>query len=478
LARLQLARLNLSRLQGAGSFAAALLVCLCWAQPSRAATYYVDPGGSDASAGSANAPFQTIQKAAGVVRPGDTVIVRDGVYTGDAVRVAEIDRSGTATQWITFRAENQWGAIVDGRDASTAHGIILREDAGYIRIEGLQIQGTREGGISASAGTHDVYYYRNLIHDIGRICTDTTGGQVGFRDRPDSVRMTYDSNVLHTIGRLHPSDGCSYATSNYKNHDHGLYLWGHDLTIVNNVFYDFPSGWAIQSADGASDWLIANNTFAFANPDREGQIVLWDRNTNFTIANNIFYQPLRAAIYVLPCQNKTNVVARNNISTAEMLFDEASGRLQCARITLTGNSTFLDPQLADPGGLDFRLRAASPAIDSADASFSAAFDQDGTPRPQRDGYDIGAFEFGPPVITFAVEPRRVAAGQAARLTWSSRNATGCVGSGAWSGDQPVAGSAMIEPRTKQRYTLLCTGEGGAAAQTVTVSVMGGAAAEP
>jgi Pel9A-like, right handed beta helix region len=468
----------LPRLNFTGLFAAIVLLCLAAAQPSRADTFYVDPGGSDASAGTASAPFRTIQKAASRVNPGDTVIVRDGTYTGDSVRVAEINRSGTASQWITFRAENQWGAVLDGRDSRTAHGIILREGVGYVRIEGLQIQGTRDGGISASAGTHDIYYYRNLIHQIGRICTDTTGGQVGFRDRPDAVRMTYDSNVLHTIGRLHPSDGCSYSTTNYKNHDHGLYLWGHELTIVNNVFYDFPSGWAIQSAEGASDWLIANNTFAFANPDREGQIAVWDRNTNFTIANNIFYQPLRAAIYVLPCQNKTNVVVRNNISTAEMLFDEASGRFQCGRITLAGNSTFLDPKLVDPSQLDFQLRASSPAIDKADASLSAGFDQAGTPRPQLGGYDIGAFEFGPPTITFLVQPRRVSVGQSARLSWSSQNATACVGSGAWSGDQPVAGSQWIEPLTKQRYTLLCTGEGGSVARTVTVSVMGGEAAEP
>ncbi len=46
-----------------------------------AATYYVSPTGSDSSSGSASAPFKTIQKAANIVNPGDTVIVKDGTYT-------------------------------------------------------------------------------------------------------------------------------------------------------------------------------------------------------------------------------------------------------------------------------------------------------------------------------------------------------------------------------------------------------------
>jgi hypothetical protein len=461
------------RLRGAASLGAFLVLCFQAAPPCLAATYYVAPNGSDTGAGSATAPFRTIRRAASRTNPGDTVIVRDGTYTGDATSVFDIERSGTANAWITYKAENQWGAILDGRNSATFHGIILRQDVGYIRIEGLQIQGTREGGISASEGTHDVYYYRNLIHHVGRICTDTSGGQVGFRDRPDSARMTYDSNVLHTIGRLHPSDGCSYSTTNYRNHDHGLYLWGRDIAIVNNVFYDFPSGWAIQSAEGASNWMIANNTFAFANPNREGQIVLWERNTNFTIANNIFYQPARAAIYVLPCTTKTNIVVRNNISTAEMLFDEASGRFQCGRITLASNSTFLDPRLVNPSKLDFQLRSSSPAINKADANFSANVDHAGNPRPQLGGYDIGAFEFGPPRITLTVQPKRISVGQPAKLSWSAQNATSCAASGAWSGDKPVAGSQSFQPTTKQRYTLVCTGEGGSTAQTVTITVMGG-----
>src|SRR5215475_15183317 len=44
------------------------------------ATYHVSPTGSDYNPGSESRPFRTIQKAADSVKPGDTVLVDDGVY--------------------------------------------------------------------------------------------------------------------------------------------------------------------------------------------------------------------------------------------------------------------------------------------------------------------------------------------------------------------------------------------------------------
>jgi hypothetical protein len=361
---------------------------------SAATTYYVAPDGKDSNQGSSGSPFRTIQKAADIVNPGDIVIIRDGVYTGDSTVVAIIRRSGAAGQWITFKAENEWGALIDGRNNTSRHGIDLDDGVGYVRIEGLRIQGTISGGFSAKENTHDIVYYRNLLHNIGRNCTDTAGGQVGFRDEGSSTRFVYDSNVLHTIGRLRPNEGCTnLSTNNYANHDHGMYLSGSHVTIVNNVFYNLRSGWGIQSAQGAKDWLIANNTFAFPNPDRDGHIVLWQSNSSFTIANNIFYEPRGAAIELNPCSSKTNIVVRNNVSTAPRMLAGGS----CRGVTLTNNDTSTDPRLVDPEEGSFQLSATSPAIDIADVSVSALLDHNGTPRPQGGGFDVGAFEFIDPL---------------------------------------------------------------------------------
>jgi pectin methylesterase-like acyl-CoA thioesterase len=63
------------------------------------ATYYVATTGLDTNPGTQTAPFQTIQKAADVVQPGDTVIVKAGTYRE---RVT-MKTSGMAGKPITFQ---------------------------------------------------------------------------------------------------------------------------------------------------------------------------------------------------------------------------------------------------------------------------------------------------------------------------------------------------------------------------------------
>src|SRR5687768_4137248 len=70
-------------------------------------TYFVDPAGSDAAAGSTAAPWRTLQKAANSVVAGDSVIVRPGNYAG-----FNLARSGSGeSARITFSAQS--GAVID-----------------------------------------------------------------------------------------------------------------------------------------------------------------------------------------------------------------------------------------------------------------------------------------------------------------------------------------------------------------------------
>jgi parallel beta-helix repeat protein len=94
-------------------------------QPVHAAstpvTYYVSPSGSNSNSGtSRDKPFKTIQHAADLVSPGDTVTVLAGSYSSERVYVT---RSGSAATPITFQAE---GSVTSKGFTVTANGIAIR----------------------------------------------------------------------------------------------------------------------------------------------------------------------------------------------------------------------------------------------------------------------------------------------------------------------------------------------------------------
>jgi hypothetical protein len=72
-------------------------------------TFYVSTTGSDSNPGSQALPWKTLQKAAATLVAGDTAIVLDGTYTEAEV---QFNRSGSAGNPITLKAQNKWLAIL------------------------------------------------------------------------------------------------------------------------------------------------------------------------------------------------------------------------------------------------------------------------------------------------------------------------------------------------------------------------------
>ena len=91
------------------------LFVLVFASHARATEYFVGVQGDDANAGTAAAPFRTIQKAADLMQAGDTCYVREGVYR-ETVRPANAGAEGAP---ITFRAFEGEEAVVSGADPVT-----------------------------------------------------------------------------------------------------------------------------------------------------------------------------------------------------------------------------------------------------------------------------------------------------------------------------------------------------------------------
>lgn len=352
--------------------------------------YYVSPEGSDHNPGSAIMPFKTIQKAADIVEPGDTVIVKDGVYGSNKKKFSllKLERGGTPDNWITFRSENKWGAVLDGENI-VEHGWIFTNTAIYVRVENFEIKGAQWDGFWSLSGAHHIYLFGNHIHEIGKIYTDLPYGLAGVYQSSGTSFHTYDSNVIHDNGRL--SEGCSL--------DHGIYIHGENNSIINNVFYNHQSGWPIHIAGmetGDGDYLtIINNTFATPSPGL-GHIIIWgpySLPSNIKIQNNISSEPKNNSLFVSYClkigDQLENILIRNNITTAANICPIGNW----GDVTIVDNMTSTDPMLRNPSNNDYLLQPSSPAIDVGNPFNSPDYDHNGNPRPYLGGYDIGAFEF-------------------------------------------------------------------------------------
>ena len=401
---------NVKRLRSALNLhliaAAGVIVGLFGLGSVRAAgsTYYVSPGGSDNDPGTEAKPFRTIQRAADVVNPGDTVIVEDGTYTGTGVGtscasdtrrpVVCVSRGGTSAAPVTFRARHPGGARLDGQANASTHGFYLQ--AAYLRIEGFEIFGlgndTRgAAGILIYTGAHDIVIAHNDIHDIGKLCVDHPYGMSGIYIQ--NARVTIAGNQIHDIGRFAPGqEACRPRTTNYQNHDHGIYISGKndgyapgasDVRVSNNRVFNLRRGWPIQIyPEPVANLSILHNTFAVANPYRTGHILLAASTTNGRIINNVFDHPNAAALN-FASGTHSNLVVSHNISSRAIANAAPGG------VLFLNNLERIDPQLTSAG---FQLQPHSPAVDRGVVLPEVPIDIGNRPRPQGNAPDIGADE--------------------------------------------------------------------------------------
>jgi hypothetical protein len=78
-------------------------------------TFYVSTSGSDTALGSPSRPFRTIQHAAALTQPGDTVLVRGGTYR----ETVKPPRSGTSSAPITFKPYGSEQVTISGANFVT-----------------------------------------------------------------------------------------------------------------------------------------------------------------------------------------------------------------------------------------------------------------------------------------------------------------------------------------------------------------------
>jgi len=462
--------------------------------------YYVKEGATAGNNGlSVDKPFATIQNAADVVQPGDSVFVMEGTYrntgTGDAV---VLRRTGTPEHWIVFtNYQNDKPKL----SFNGYQGFQLNPGSAYIRIQGFDIEGNNANitlaeatnqpgscdnpgltplpkyngnGISLSGRNggnfrpHHIVIANNVVHD----CAGAGISAI------ESDYVTIENNIVYNNAwyTIFGASGISVLNAwNYDNNtDTPRTIIRNNRCYGNRLFVKWNNAGVCQGITDGNGIILDNNNDKFsANP-------LGAYTGQFLVENNLAYENGGRGINLNYTDNVTlrnNTCYKNAVSPeikSELVINSLrNGRIYNnvfyarpekqasivntpVNVIFNNNLTFggtgtpylignqnitgLDPQFADVANNDFQLTAASPALNAGSTQPGQYAPKDilGVNRPQGAGVDIGAYELQGIPVSMAQQPASSSAVCAGTNVTTSVRVDGPVQSYQWYKD----GSAL------------------------------------
>jgi hypothetical protein len=305
------------------------LSCLFASAYSWGATNYVATTGNDTNAGTLGAPWRTVQKAANTLAPGDTVLVRGGVYSE---RVT-VNISGSAgAGYVTFRSYPGETAVLDGTGVavpSTDNGLFLIVDRAYISIQGFELRNYKTNsssrvpaGIFVSGACHHISVISNAVHNIENNSASGNGFGIAFYGTSSSQPI---SNVVVLGNEVYSLKTGSSESVVLNGNVTGFEVSGNFVHDNNNIGIDFI-GFEGTCPDPAQD--RARNGFCRSN-------FVW----NISSYGNPAYGNSYGADGIY-CDGATNVVIeRNQVYATDIaveLATEHSNRT-CSSVILRDN---------------------------------------------------------------------------------------------------------------------------------------------
>lgn len=258
-------------------------------QPAYTPTYFVATNGSDSNDGrSESRPFRTLQRAAGVVQPGDVVWVRGGTYSPDVI----FSRSGVAGNPIVIESYPGECAILDGAGMSRPSQVRFIGASHYV-FRNFIVRNSPGQGVYLN-DSHD-----NVVSHIESYGNGLSGFQIigGNRNRLSRV-IAYDNYDRASGGGNADGIGISSGHDNvidrcvvYRNSDDGVDTWRSVNTLVERCVafengYQGGDGNGIKAGGGTDARAVVRYSIAFGNRVQgfnynSGRNVLFEHNTAF-----------------------------------------------------------------------------------------------------------------------------------------------------------------------------------------------------
>jgi hypothetical protein len=340
----------------------------------------------------------------------------------------------------------------------------------HVSVRGNRVHGFGGGGIG-SGGSDYLTFENNEVFDNALYSGYASSGMGMYQqwnsDRPTAGQegKTYKNfirgNVLHDNENLFgftrtPTNPCDRASKitdgngiiidDFRSSQPGgtqsePYV-GRTL-IENNVSYNNGGrGVNVYSSnyvDVVNNTLVRNAKTTGPTSDIDSEVSAGDATDVRFLNNIIVARPTQKASNLFSVANNqadlNSIRLDNNLVFGGTTFNAGSG---------SGNITGKDPLFRNDSANDFTLTEASPAIDAGASSLNGLtapiVDARQTPRPQRNGIDLGAFEFtiagttpstgGPALFKPLPEPRRLLDTRGGSLVTSARVIVDSPGDGA------------------------------------------------
>ena len=433
---------------------------------SFAINYYVSPNGNDDNNGlTITTSFQTIERATYAVSPGDTVFIRNGIYTKTYPEslIAYLTISGTAGNPITFRnypdetpilqmnSTNWAGISINGNDYIIIDGLTIIGNNDNITLAYAQEQQLNIGNPATSgSGIAINTEYNNETnkphHNIVRNCRISKCGGGGIYTY-NADYTTIENNIISECGWYAPygNSGISlyqcwnsdsfngiknFITGNtcYRNENYIPFYVVGSITDGNGIIIDDGRNTQNNSTLGIYNGItyVANN-LVFDNGARG---IHCFESDNVIVVNNTSYQNCQSSSTQegeLTAFDASNITFLNNIvspsngippifayaqttsnitSQYNLITNNASLANPVGTNNIIGNANFINAS-ANFTLANFRLQSSSLAINAGTTTNAPLTDKDGIVRLTNGFIDIGCYEFQSQLSTNATENPKI-----------------------------------------------------------------------
>lgn len=444
-------------------------------------------------------------EAAAVAQPGDVIEIDAGVYDHDIVVWRDDDLTLRGVGGRAHIRGTQPIPYTPGVDTENGMGLWVMKANG-VTVENIEFSGAvvppehGANGAGIRAQGSDLTVCNSYFHD-------NENGILGGAYGTMLIEYTeFEHNGLGDYGRTHNIYVVGGERLIFRhNYSHRAHI-GHNLKTrarENHILYnrlmdeaDGDSSYAVDVPNGGLTYLIGNVIQQSPYTDNSTMVIFGaeglsgdGRLHNFYAVNNTLVNDRGSGTFVAIAGGTGEAKVVNNLFVG-------SGTPVSGAALQGGNLQTSSPALQDRAGFDYRLTAASPAIDAGVAPgtgagvdltprFHYVYRTSREPRPLVGAIDVGAYEHGAgtgnqgPAAAFTASPTSGQAPLAVSFDASaSSDPDGSIAAYAWRFGDGATASGVTAAHTYQTAgnytaTLTVTDDAGASAstsRTVSVSV--------